>query len=364
MNLSLFDLTKKDVLLLKAFAIISIVLHNFYHMIFEIGENEMEFNASAFYTSIDLVRQNPAFFFASFFSYLGHFGVQVFIFCTGFGVAKSFVNKDLKTYPRYLLKKIGMLYLLIIIGLIWYAFFNIDTISLKTLKEAVLFFFKMTSAFSRVTLFGYIGSWWYLCLALQLYLFFPVLFFIVRKYREKGIIILLLLAYILIYGFSDLAESNDIPFFANAVGHLPELLFGIAAATFRQLRINWKILSLALVLFTLSCLNVHFFPFGFLSMLIIILAVSHFLIKGVSKCKRVKVFFLYIGTISMFIFVLNGQVRDALLFYFYSYKADVFVVNLYGYTIIHVMLVMLVSSFTYWAFGAVKRLVGQQKKIQ
>lgn len=91
----------------------------------------MFFDASALAIAIDVIKQNVSFMLPSLFAYLGHFGVQIFIFCTGFGVAKSFANRDLKAYPRYLLKKVGTLYLLMFIGLIWYTIFNINTISFQ-----------------------------------------------------------------------------------------------------------------------------------------------------------------------------------------------------------------------------------------
>lgn len=362
MNLSLFDLTKKDVLLLKAFAIISIVLHNFYHQMFSIGENEMSYRAAAIFNLFDFSIDKPSFIFAYVLAYLGHFGVQLFIFSTGYGLAKSFENKSLNTYPKYFLKKVGLLYLLIIIGLVWYVIFNFETVSGDKLTDMCLFFFKMSSTFSYHTLFKYIGPWWYLCLALQLYIIFPLAYFCIRKYREKGAVALFILSYILVYGVFKIAENNSIPIFANALGHLPEFIFGIAVATFSQFRVNWKIFLSALVLFVLSCFNIYFFPLSFLSILIVLLVTCKSLSNVIAKHKRTEFFLLYIGKISMFIFILNAIVRGFTISLLYEFDYGSDTVKLYSFTILHLIVVLLVAMFTDVVYNYVKMLIGGARR--
>lgn len=366
MNIALDSWTKRDVSVLKAFGILLIVVHNFLHLTNDIGENEMYFQSLSVYKFMDSVVNQPFAAWAYILSYLGHYGVQIFIFCTGYGLAKSFANKSLKEYPKYFLKKIALLYLLILIGLVWYSVQSPDIKSLDQFCYLTVFFFKMTSTFSYKTLFGFIGPWWYMCLAAQLYLTFPFLKCLIDKYkdkyREKSILFLLLLSYILIYGLFKVASIYNFPMFANVLGHLPEFIFGIGVATYTQFRITGKLFVVAIIVFVLSCFFKPFFPLSFMSILIILLTIFHYLNKGLKKYATLENIFVYIGEISMFIFILNAIPRQRI--YKFFLREDVPTWELFCFLLMHLAVVGVMAMSTAFVYNWMMKLLPKKKPVK
>ena len=89
----LLQLTKDDTNYLKAIAIIVIVLHNYLHFIPpHFGENEMYFSAKVIWGVIQKVGNDFTLLPKLILSSFGHFGVQTFIFLSGYGLAKSFAS--------------------------------------------------------------------------------------------------------------------------------------------------------------------------------------------------------------------------------------------------------------------------------
>lgn len=363
MNIALDSWTKRDVNVLKAFGILLIVLHNFLHLTNDVGENEMYFQSLTVYKFMDSIASQPSAAWSYILSFLGHYGVQIFIFCTGYGLAKSFSNKSLKEYPKYFLKKIALLYLLILIGLVWYSALSPEIKSLDQFRFLTVFFFKMTSTFSYGLLFAFIGPWWYMCLAVQLYFTFPLLKYLIDRYRdkyqEKSVLFLLLLSYILIYGLFKVASVYNFPMFANVLGHLPEFIFGIGVATYTQFRINGKLLIGAIIVFVLSCFFKLFFPLSFMSMLIILLTIFHYLKNGLKKYATLENIFVYIGQISMFIFILNAIPRTRI--YKFFLREGVPTWELFCFLLMHLAVVGVMAMSTAFAYNWVMKLLPKKK---
>ena len=77
-------LDRWDSLVLKGGAIIAIALHNYFHLISPVHENEFSFDPSNFYALLKSF-QYPTQLIPALFSYFGHFGVRVFIFLSAYG---------------------------------------------------------------------------------------------------------------------------------------------------------------------------------------------------------------------------------------------------------------------------------------
>ncbi|MDE6559302.1 MAG: hypothetical protein K2K29_05405 [Muribaculaceae bacterium] len=86
-----FELTRRATIIARALAILIIMLHNLVH-IFPTIINEAEFNyypALNVYFFRHLNSGNPLIFY-DFLSFLGWYGVPVFMFLSGFGLAKRY----------------------------------------------------------------------------------------------------------------------------------------------------------------------------------------------------------------------------------------------------------------------------------
>lgn len=110
------NLTKEDTLLLKGAAIMAIIFHNFYHK-FEGGivENEFTFHPNSYWEFWESFLHPGFNLFNNFFSFYGHYGVSVFFFVSGYGLAKKYALLDSKvTVTAFMTEKIRKFWLLMV----------------------------------------------------------------------------------------------------------------------------------------------------------------------------------------------------------------------------------------------------------
>jgi hypothetical protein len=167
-----------------------------------------------------------------------------------------------------------------------------------------------------------------------------------QEKREKGFYILLAISYLLIYLLLPITEKFRIPIFGNFLGHLPEFLLGIAFAMFPKFNLKSKHIFIIAGVFIVSNLSEYTFPFSFLSVTILLLAMIYPLLF-LRKTLIMKSL-IFIGEISMIIFLINGQLR------FFTLRFVPSPVNnymyLYMWAIIHLSIVLILSyglSFVY-----------------
>ena len=82
------DLDLKDTSILKGLAISAIVLHNYFHVVSPVHQNEFTFDPARFQVFLHTVAR-PELATQAVFSFFGHFGVQIFIFLSAYGLTKS-----------------------------------------------------------------------------------------------------------------------------------------------------------------------------------------------------------------------------------------------------------------------------------
>src|SRR5690606_878218 len=89
--------SKNDTNIIKGLGILMIMFHNFFHLIKPmIGENEFEFSADNFKRFIHFTSSDPFNLFRFASSYLGHYGVQLFIFISSYGLFLGYRNKNIQ----------------------------------------------------------------------------------------------------------------------------------------------------------------------------------------------------------------------------------------------------------------------------
>ena len=313
MNLSFFSITKEQTNITKGIAMIIIVLHNYLHWFFDIGENEFKFNPDNIWGLFSFIGSDYKSTFSCLISYFGFYALECFIFLSGFGLVKQSLKKGEIPYFKYLLPKITKLYTLLIVGFISY-FCIISFIAKPGLSfKLVVSTFLMYNNFSFDTIFSIVGPWWYFSLILQLYILYPLLYKVLLKYKEKGAIALVILSYVFIFLLSPLANRYNFPIYGNFLGHLPEFILGMSIAMFKEIRITWKIYIFAFFTFALSNFYITFSPFRFLSATILMLGLIYPIINMRNSALRRGL--TYVGSISMFIFIINGPLRIYTHFY-------------------------------------------------
>ena len=340
-----FDLTKRQISILKGIAILMIVLHNFLNK-FGSGENEMNYDFASLQALWDNTLNVPASFLTGFFTYFGHFGVQLFIFASSYGLTKKYFADKKIQYKEYISYRLIKIYALVLFGLVVSLCYKAvaGQLDFSVFLKNTLQVLSMTNNFSYDRIFSYIGPWWFFSLIIQLYFLFPFLYQYIRAKGLKGFYTLLILSYVLIYILFSITEKAGIPLFGNFVGHLPEFLLGIALAFFPECKIQSKCIGFMAVVFIGSNLSVYAFPFSFFSATLLLLALIYPVLFA-SKTKAL----VFVGEISMFMFIINGQLRSLTLKFMLDKTDNPLVI--YAGAIFHLICTIVISYILYRVYN-------------
>ena len=262
-------LTKRDTLIMKGFAILCIAFHNYFHNLDPSpGENEFDFAASRIGAFFHQLGDQPGEWINLLFSYLGHYGVQVFIFLSGFGLTLSMLNRQ-QNWGGFVLNRLKKLYPLLLTALLAFFLGNIvmgwglpSEAVQKEIGYKLLFIHTLIPHSGQ----SVISVWWFFGLIFQLYLLFPLLFRWFRKWGWKAFVGICVLSYGLIFLFRYAFDPQyGIMAMMNAPGHLPEFCLGILLALPSDRKMGWGWLVLAIAVFCLGNVSSVLYPFTFLA---------------------------------------------------------------------------------------------------
>ena len=306
--------SKQDTSIIKGFAILSICLHNFLHWIPPYtGENEFHFSSTCINNFFEGISSKPSEFVNLLFTFLGHYGVQIFIFISGFGLTLSML-KHHKTWINFIVDRLKKLYPLLITAILFYILFSILMYSKLPSENQFqelgykLLFIHTLLPYQGLTING---PWWFFGLIFQLYLIFPALFYFIKKYNIKAFLLICLCSYT--WTFSSLyylPNIFEVSYFQNFPAHIPEFCFGMWLALNRDKKINNIFFFIALALFCLGNYHKVFFPFTFLSITIISIFTYQFLKNIQIKKTLLKKILIFFGNISMTLFAIHGFLRS------------------------------------------------------
>lgn len=306
------ELSKDDSLILKGLAILAILLHNLFRWIEPYtGENEFGFSHDFVYRFGELLASQPQEFINIIFSYLGHFGVQVFIFLSGYGLTKSMLAKP-TSWTVFMGNRLKKIYPLLLIAIACYVLFSwaVDNY-LPTGNDKSSIVYKLLFIHTMMPYEGtsICGPWWFFGLIMQLYILFPILLNLSQKYGSKILILTTIASYVWFLTAFLCYDHYSLLAVWNAPGHLPEFCFGIWLALRGNVVLSrWWLLP-AFVVFALGNFFAPLYPFTFLAATIIILicynTVSQFFIRH----DFLKNPLLFFGSISMYLFAIHGFMR-------------------------------------------------------
>lgn len=309
--------TKRDTSIIKGFGILCIVFHNYFHWLIPApGENEFDFSPERVTNFFTLLGNKPGECLNILFSYLGHYGVQLFIFISGFGLAVSMMRRP-RTWESFVVSRLKKLYPLLLIGVVFFIFS-------KVLIEGVMIsdYDKREIGYKLLLIHTLLpksglsvnGPWWFFGLIFQCYLVFPFVFKIIDKWRWKAFAAICVVSYSLIFLFREvLTLYGGTIIMQNVIGHLPEFCLGILLAFSKDKKINVLWLVLAVAAFCLGNYYAVFYPFTFLS-LTLIMVFAYQGLKSIPVRKReLAQFFEYFGGISMVLFATHAVFRSPVL---------------------------------------------------
>ncbi|MDY0280903.1 MAG: acyltransferase family protein [Salinivirgaceae bacterium] len=315
-NFSTNPITKEQTSYIKGVGILLIVLHNFLHWVGpNPGENEFDFAVSRGNALLNQLVEMPTEFLNILFSYFGHFGVQLFIFMSGYGLALSFMNfkgsnlqyiksRITKIYPTFL---IGIFVLLVYLAYTRGGFPNMDWWTQMSYKLLMINNWMPDEALSIN------GPWWFYSLIFQLYLLFPFVFYCIKRWNSAGFIVMSVASYALIFSTFQPLMHSKLYIMANAPGHIPEFALGIFLALNPKIRINIWFIVLSVIAFIWG--NIHFsgFPFTFLAISLLMFALFQRIFKRRKNALTQTHYLVFYGNLSMYLFAVHGFFRPQII---------------------------------------------------
>ena len=321
MKLSLNSYTKRDTNIIKGFAILCIVLHNYFHwLVPSPGENEFDFSPARVHSLFDLLGQQPGEFVNILFSYFGHYGVQLFVMISGFGLTLSMLRRE-QGWGEFVINRLKKLYPLLITGvvvcLLGCLVMNGRLFNQGEWREIGYKFLFIHTLIPNSGL-SINGPWWFFGLIFQLYLLFPLIFRCMKKWKWQTFLVVCAISYGLIFLFREyLNLHHGTILMQNAPGHLPEFCLGMVLAFSKDKKIHWLWLVLAIALFVWGNFTPGFYPFTFLSLCVITVFATQAWKAKTGRWKKAFRFpfsvLHYFGGISMTLFIVHGYFRTPVL---------------------------------------------------
>ena len=300
------DLDTTDSAILKALAITAIALHNFFHLITPVRQNEFSFSAARFTVFLNSV-QHPTMAVQAFFAFFGHYGVQVFVFLSAYGLARTHWDQD-ESWATFMWGRIRKLYpiFLVIVGG-WAIGEAVLLGPLLFIKQMGLHLLLMLLGVS--TLFGFslppIGPWWFIPFIIQFYAIWPLLRKLTHRYGWRLLLALSVLSMTLTAFANPLLRHWSLNLLYTPIGRLPVLCLGIAAARY-PLRIRSSVAAVALALVLLGSHYAILWPLTLPSAAIVAL----WAYVEVRDSLRTFAWLRRLGEYSLLVFLLNGIVRN------------------------------------------------------
>lgn len=308
--MSTFSISKQQTNILKGVGILLIVLHNYFHWVSPLtGENEFVFDVQHTLNMFGSLKNSIAEIPNTLFTFFGHYGVQLFIFISGYGLAKSYQKKQ-QTYVKFIKKRIAKIYPAFLIAIVLLILYNFIvksyTPTLSWLAKICLKIAMLHTLVPRQAL-SINGPWWFYGLIFQLYILFIPLFYCIKRWRWYGFMLITIISYIGIFILYQPLLNIDIYIMANALGHVPEFILGIALALLPKFERKWYWFLLSIVIFSFGNVTFYVFPFSFL-------AITYVLITSLStnfkkQAWLVKIIIFY-GELSMFLFAVHAFFRN------------------------------------------------------
>ncbi len=306
------DLDKKDTAILKGLAISAIVFHNFFHAVGTVRENEFTFDPARFAVFLHAVAQ-PSTAIQSLFAFYGHLGVQVFIFLSAYGLAKSHWS-DSASWSSFMWSRVKKLYPMFgLVVLFWAVLAAIHIGPIWVIRDAgpgLLFMLVGISNILPGLGLPPVGPWWFIPFIMQFYAIWPLLRRLTNKFGWPGLMVLSIVCFLVTRAANPVLAHSLINLGETPIGRMRVFCLGITAARY-PIRINAYLAIPAVAILILGSEHLGFAHF--VSLAAVILSLWLYM-KTRTLLRRFRLL-EQIGDYSLAIFLVNGIVRVPFLFF-------------------------------------------------
>jgi peptidoglycan/LPS O-acetylase OafA/YrhL len=311
-QLRLDTLDKKDTTILKALAILAIVFHNFFHIVVKVHENEFDFNPNRFGVFLHAV-VHPSLTIQALFAFYGHFGVQIFIFLSAYGLAKSHWD-DKSPWTSFMWTRAKKLYPMFALAvLFWAVLAAIQIGALSLISDAGPGILLMLAAVANVVPglgLPPIGPWWFIPFIMQAYALFYLLRALTRRFGWPALVVLSIGCFLITRFANPILAHWSVTLAMTPIARMRVLCFGILAARY-PIRVNK---FLAIPAFVMLIMGSQYHALAPLISLSSVFA-SLWIYGKLRPILRNSLALEKIGEYSLAIFLLNGVVRVPFVYF-------------------------------------------------
>ena len=306
--------SKEQTAILKGIGILLIVLHNFFHNLTPvIGENEFSFSDEIFWNFYQTLLASPENVLKAVFSYFGHYGVQVFIFLSSYGLSRKYHQKQLVIRP-FLASRVNKIYCSFLLCVAVYILLGLVKAHLmpgeKVLYwDSLLWKVLLVSNFIPGQALMPVGPWWFMPFIFQLYALYPWLLSRYQKHDYKFLILVSLTAILVESQINSYLISRHLNLNHTVFGYLPLVCLGIFFAAQDKIKIPVLYGVIALLLFVLGNFNSYAWILGNIALTIVALAASSTLFRFLLRYTYTARLLVFFGAISFHLFMVNGFLR-------------------------------------------------------
>lgn len=248
-------------------------------------------------------------------TFLGHYGVQVFTFLSAYGLVRS-IETQPKTWATFMFKRIKQLMLPMVLVMSFYLILNYYFDGIFSLRMGshdyndVLKRLVFIANLYPDEAFLVIGPWWFLSLIMQFYCLFLPMRVMQQRFGNKSLGILSVLAIVLGFQFYSWLLQHDIYLGASVLGHLPEFALGMYVASLDKIKVPVWLIMCASIGLILGNMDYYFWYIAPVCAIVVIMSLCGLLFKWLPATHLASRTLNYIGVLSLYIFLLNGIIRE------------------------------------------------------
>lgn len=306
------SLTKDETLMLKAIGILLIVIHNFSRWVYPItGECEFTFSQSALPTAIQIGSSSGWMFFKAFFNYFGHYGVQLFIFLSGYGLVQSYLYAQ-PTWLKFIYHRFQKLYPSLVVAILFYLIYQVFV--MHQFPKLVIISDLLAHLTLTATLLpgkgqSVVGPWWFYSTIFQLYLLFPVLIKVCLRYGIRWLLFIGFVAFTLTQIYANFDNLYPVNIRETFIGQMPVFILGIWFGFDCKRHISWYVVLALFVVFGIGCYFPLLWPLTHLCIAILLVIIGKTFSLIAFKIKPLASALVFIGSISVYLFAIHGFMR-------------------------------------------------------
>lgn len=304
-------LSHADTDLFKGVGILLIVLHNVFHWVHPSpGENEFSFQRDRTERLFAGLAREPLEAANLLFDYFGHYGVQVFVFLSAYGLARAYAGRGVRWLP-FMLRRAARLYPAFVLAILVHLLFVVTLwndalgwfLKVYLLKLSMLFVFVPDMAFSVV------GPWWFFSFIVQFYVVFPALNALAARYGSRALGAVGVAGLLLTAAFNPYMIDRGLNLYVTVIGHLPVLCLGIHFARAKEFRLGGGMALAAAAVFALGLWFRSAWLLAPLCVTIVLVYLLRRLAAGADPAGPLYRFVAYCGAISLPLFAVHGILR-------------------------------------------------------